>query len=84
MGKQARECALDEAKAIFYINIDHPQYIYSRREGSLPHHFRRVIIFELARAISGDSLTEFTNQYGNMMLQELAIEESGPVASSSL
>jgi hypothetical protein len=78
MGKQAYECILDVNKAIFYINIDHPQYLYSRREGSLPHHFRRVIIFEIARAISGDSLTEFVNQYSNMMLQEIAIEENNP------
>ncbi len=79
MGKQAYECVLDAGKAIFYINIDHPQYLYSRREGSLAHHFRRVIIFEIARAISGDSLTEFVNQYSSMMLQEITIEDNHPV-----
>lgn len=74
MGKNAYECILDAGKAVFYINIDHPQYLYSRREGSLAHHFRRVIIFEIARAISGYSLIEFTNQYESMMLQDISIE----------
>jgi rRNA processing protein Krr1/Pno1 len=74
LGKQAYECVLDADHAVFYINIDHPQYIYSRREGSLAHHFRRVIIFEIARAISGDSLPEFVGQYEGMMLQNIEIE----------
>ncbi len=74
MGKNAYECVLDVDKSTFYINIDHPQYIYSRIEGSLAHHFRRVIIFEIARAISGDSLIEFTNQYESIM-QEMNLEE---------
>ena len=82
MGKQAYECILDAGKAIFYINIDHPQYLYSRREGSLAHHFRRVIIFEIARAISGDSLTEFVNQYSSMMLQEITIEGNHPTGQT--
>jgi hypothetical protein len=79
LGKQAYECILDASKAIFYINIDHPQYMYARREGSLANHFRRVIIFEIARAISGDSLTEFVGQYAGMMLQEITIEKTGLV-----
>jgi hypothetical protein len=74
LGKQAYECVLDAGHAVFYINIDHPHYIYSRREGSLAHHFRRVIVFEIARAISGDSLPEFIGQYEGMMLQNIEIE----------
>ena len=81
MGKQAYECVLDENKAIFYINIEHPQYVFSRKEGSLPNHFRRVIVFEIARAISGDSLVDFVNQYSGMMLQEISIESSSPAQS---
>jgi hypothetical protein len=81
MGKQAYECVLDACKATFYINIDHPQYLYSRREGSLSHHFRRVIVFEIARAISGDSLIEFVNQYAGMMLQEITIESCPAIPS---
>ena len=76
MGKQGYECILDAGKSTFYINIEHPQYMFSRREGSLPNHFRRVIIFEIARAISGDSLSEFVNQYAGMMLQEITIKEN--------
>lgn len=74
MGKEAYECVLDAGHAIFYINTDHPQYLFSRREGSLAHHFRRVIVFEIARAISGDSASEFVGQYEGMMLQEIQIE----------
>ncbi|MEM2130376.1 MAG: ATP-binding protein [Candidatus Bathyarchaeia archaeon] len=84
MGKNAYECVLDASKAVFYINIDHPQYIYSRREGSLAHHFRRVIIFEIARSISGNSLSEFITQYENMMLQEITIEESNQASNPSI
>ncbi len=74
LGKEGYECVLDSGKAAFSINTDHPQYAFSRREGSLPHHFRRVIIFEIARTISGDSLTEFVNQYQSMMLQDITME----------
>ena len=78
LGKEAYECVLDANKAVFYINIDHPQYMFSRREGSLAHHFRRVIIFEIARAISGGSLREFVGQYSGMMLQKIKIEDRNP------
>ncbi len=78
MGKQAYECVLDAETAVFYINIEHPQYLYSRRENSLAHHFRRVIIFEIARAISGDTLGEFVHQYSSMMMQEITIEGNHP------
>ena len=74
MGKEAYECILDDGHAIFYINIDHPQYLFSRREGSLAHHFRRVVVFEIARAISGDSASEFVGQYEGMMVQDIEIE----------
>ena len=76
MGKEAYECVLDADKAIFYVNTDHPQYLFSRGEGSLPHHFRRVIIFEIARTISGDSLVDFVDQYQGMMLQDIAIKQA--------
>jgi hypothetical protein len=82
MGKQGYECILDAGKSTFYINIDHPQYLFSRREGSLPNHFRRVIIFEVARAISGNSLSEFVNQYAGMMLQEITIKENNLIPPS--
>jgi hypothetical protein len=82
MGKQGRECLLDEKKATFYINVDHPQYMFSRKEGSLPHHFRRVIVFEFAGAISGDNLSEFAHQYASMMLQELTIKQNNPIEHS--
>ena len=72
MGKEAYECILDDEKSIFYINVDHPQYIFSRKEGSLSHHFRRVIIFEIARAISGESSAEFITQYQSMMQQNIS------------
>ena len=74
MGREAYECILDDGHAVFYINTDHPQYLYSRREGSLAHHFRRVVVFEIARAISGDSASEFVNQYEGMMLQDIEIQ----------
>jgi len=73
MGKEAYECLLDEPRATFYVNIDHPQYIFSRKEGSLSHHFRRVIVFEVARVISENSLPEFLNQYSGMMLQDIEV-----------
>jgi hypothetical protein len=74
LGKQAYECILDVAKSTFYINIDHPQYIFSRTENSLPHHFRRVIVFEVARILAGNSLQDFITQYSGMMLQDITIE----------
>jgi hypothetical protein len=73
MGKQGYECILDASKSTFYVNIEHPQYLLSRSEGSLPNHFRKVIVFEIARAISGNSLSEFINQYSGMMLQEIIV-----------
>ncbi|MDH5439563.1 MAG: ATP-binding protein [Candidatus Bathyarchaeota archaeon] len=72
IGKEAYECVLDDQKAVFYINVDHPQYLFSRKEGSLSHHFRRVIVFEIARSISGGSSAEFVTQYQSMMQQNIS------------
>lgn len=33
MGREAYECILDPQGAVFYVNIDHPQYLFSRKEG---------------------------------------------------
>ena len=72
MGREAYECVLDDEKSMFYINVDHPQYILSRKEGSLSHHFRRVIIFEIARSISGGLSAELVTQYQSMMQQNIS------------
>ena len=79
IGKEAYECILDGQEAIFYVNIDHPQYLLSRKEGSLSHHFRRVIVFEVARLISGELADELVVQYQNMMLQNIDSQEAIPV-----
>lgn len=60
------------------MNIDHPQYLFSRKEGFLSHHFRRVIIFEIARSISGESAEELVIQYQNMMRQNINVEKATP------
>ncbi len=75
IGREAYECILDSQKAIFYINIDHPQYLFSRKEGSLSHHFRRVIVFEVAYLMSGELADELVTQYQNMMQQNIDVQE---------
>ena len=74
LGKQNYECVLDNSEECFYVNIDHTQYNLSRTEGSLPQHYRRVVCFELARAISGESATELCKSYQDMMCQDIKLE----------
>lgn len=82
MGKESKECIVDDKEHVIYINSDHPQFRLAIKEDSLKHHFRRVIVFELAGNFAGGSLSEFIRQYESMMRQEISIKGDRDILKS--